>query len=174
MNYETASFIATIVACGISLIALIVTLFSAAAAKESAATAAYALRHARISELLTIAQEITSDEMQIQSLCTDLAMSLNHLSAAAGAINSSRTRIVDKKIKEDGAHASAFAMKGNELLANISTLQIANDAELTNISAKLRADKSNLIALKESLHRQLADYRLQQQSFRDEQIQRRN
>lgn len=173
MDYETASFIATIVACGISLIALVATLFSAAAAKESAKTAADALRHARISELLTIAQEIVSDEMQIQSLCTDLVMSLHHLSAAAGALGGSRTRIVDSKIKEDGANASAFATKGRELLADISVLHSSNESELTKISAILRADKSNLLAIKESMQRQLADYRQQQQSYRDAQIQSR-
>jgi hypothetical protein len=173
MNYETASFIATIAAYGISLIALVATLFSAAAAKESARTAADTLRHVRISELLSIAQEIVSDEMQIQSLCSDLVMSLHYLSAATGTLGGSRTKIVDAKIKEDSENASAFAKEGRQLLADISVMQYSNEVELTNISAKLRAEKSNLLAIKESMQRQLADYRQQQQSYRDSQIQSR-
>lgn len=167
MDYETASFIATIIACAISLIALVATLFSAAAAKESASAARDTLRHTRISEILTLAQSIVSDKKLIHSLSTDLHLSMQHLATATGTFGSSRHRLFEEKFKHDAEQAASLAKVGEQLLEDSSSLSTADEQSLMTISAELRSAKTELQVQRESMERQLADIRQQQQSLRE-------
>jgi hypothetical protein len=167
MDYEKASFIATIIACGISLIALVATLFSAAAAKESATAANDTLRHTRFSEIMSLAQSIVSDEMLIRSLSIDLKLSMQHLATATGNFGSARHRLFEEQFKKDSEQAAALSSRAQQFLNDSSLLTSSDEHSLMAVSAELRASKAKLQAQRESMERQLSDTRRQQQSLRD-------
>jgi len=167
MDYETASFIATIIACAISLIALVASLFSAAAAKESATAAKDTLRHTRFSEIMSLAQSIVSEEMLIRSLSIELKLSMQHLATATGNFGSGRHRLFEEQLKKDSEQVADLSLRAQQFLTDASPLTSFDEHSLMTASAELRASKAKLQVQRESMERQLSDTRQQQQSLRD-------
>jgi hypothetical protein len=166
MDYETAALISTIISCAISLIALVATVFSAAAAKESAAVARSALRQTYAGEILTLAQNIVLHQREIESLAADLKSSLQSLAVFRGGVGGSRQRLYENQITDDVNRALEISAAAYEFLESPSSLVEKDENSLIQISSNLRCVISELRAQKEKMARDLTDYRNQIQSCR--------
>lgn len=173
MDYETASFIATIIACAISLIALAVTFVSATAAKESASAAKDTLRHTRISEITTLAQSIVSDEMRIKLLASNLKMTMQFVATASRAVGSTRHLIENTELDKECSKASSLAEQWQSLLNDSESLLVIDENEINRTTIELRKCSAQIQVIREKIEQQLSQYQQLQHSYREQFMQSR-
>jgi hypothetical protein len=173
MNNYTATDIAVIASTVISFLALIAAAFSAAAAYQSGKTADTALRHVRITELMSFAERVVSDEMLIKFLSSELKMTMQFVATASGAVGGSRYLFSNTQLDEECSTASSLAKGGQAALDESESLLSATDAEITQKTIELRKCAAQIQVIKEKIEHQLSQYRQLQHSYREKLIQSR-